>query len=127
MISYIRQLIINGNRLYLPLFLFLFLDYITGVCVAIKRKELSSNIGFRGVTQKALILVVAILGWTVDKYILGTGAVTESIVILFYLSNEGISILENLKILGIAIPDNIAKVIKGLSSGDDKNDNTGDS
>lgn len=121
MMSYIRQMIINGNKLYLPLFLFLFLDYITGVCVAIKRKELSSSIGFHGLTKKALILVVAILGWSVDKYILGTGAATESIVILFYLSNEGISILENLKILGIPIPDKIAKVIKELADSTDDN------
>ncbi len=119
MLTQLQELFSNGNKLYLPLLLFLLLDYATGVCVAVKKRELSSSIGFKGLTKKALIFVVVFLGWAVDRYILRAGTATESIVILFYLSNEGISILENLKLLGIPIPDKITKVIKGLSDTDD--------
>ena len=108
MLTQLQELFSNGNKLYLPLLLFLLLDYATGVCVAVKKRELSSSIGFKGLTKKALIFVVVFLGWAVDRYILRAGTATESIVILFYLSNEGISILENLKLLGIPIPDILA-------------------
>ena len=62
MLTQLQELFSNGNKLYLPLLLFLLLDYATGVCVAVKKRELSSSIGFKGLTKKALIFVVVFLG-----------------------------------------------------------------
>ena len=119
MLNSIREIILTGNDLYLPLLIFIFMDYITGVCVAIKQRKLSSRIGFRGLAQKALILLVVTLGWIIDRYILTVGAATESLVLLFYISNEGISILENLETLGVPIPERITTVLESLSKTSD--------
>ena len=122
MIKQLSDLIATGNRLYIPLLLFLLCDYKVGVCVAIKKRELSSSIGFKGLTKKALIFVVVFIGWAIDRYVLETDALTENLVLLFYISNEGISILENLKNLGIPIPSKITDAIRKLAGGESNND-----
>lgn len=114
MIDQMFSLLSTGNKLYMPLLLFLLLDYITGVCIAIKEKKLSSSVGFKGLTKKALIFVVIFLGWIIDQYIIGYSNATESLLLMFYLSNEGISILENLTQLGIPFPQKIAKIMNNL-------------
>lgn len=114
MLDQIKNMLSAENNLYMPLLLFLLLDYITGICVAIKTKTLSSGIGFIGLTKKALIFVVVFIGWVIDQYIIGSGNATESLVLLFYLSNEGISILENLTRLGVPFPEKVMKVMKKL-------------
>lgn len=114
MIDQMFSLLSTGNKLYMPLLLFLLLDYITGVCIAIKGKKLSSSVGFKGLTKKALIFVVIFLGWIIDQYIIGYSNATESLLLMFYLSNEGISILENLTQLGIPFPQKIAKIMNNL-------------
>ena len=110
MIDQMFSLLSTGNKLYIPLLLFLLLDYITGVCIAIKEKKLSSSVGFKGLTRKALIFVVIFLGWIIDQYIIGYSNATESLLLMFYLSNEGISILENLTQLGIPFPLKMSKI-----------------
>lgn len=122
MIKQLSDLIATGNRLYIPLLLFLLCDYIVGVCVAIKKRELSSSIGFKGLTKKALIFVVVFIGWVIDRYVLETDALTENLVLLFYISNEGISILENLKNLGVPIPSKIKEAIQKVADTESNND-----
>ena len=97
---------------------FIILDYVTGVTVACINKNLSSEVGFKGIAKKVIILLLVAVGNIVDIYILGDGAVCRSTVIGFYLANEGISILENAGNLGIPLPKKLVSVLKQL-----KNDN----
>ena len=95
------------DGLLYALLAFITLDYITGVMVAIVEKNLSSNIGFRGIFRKVLIFVMVALAHIVDSKIIQTGTGIRTAVILFYASNEGISILENSAKLGLPIPEKL--------------------
>ena len=106
----------NANSLYIPLTIFIFMDYITGVCLAVKEKKVSSKIGFLGIMRKVLIYGVAVLGRVLDRFLLTDNANVESMVILFYLSNEGISILENLTKLGVPFPAKFKKIFNSLGN-----------
>ena len=86
------------------LLLFMALDYVTGVFVAILQKKLSSAIGFRGILKKIMILLLAGMSHIVDKHVIGSGDAIRSAVLCFYICNEGISILENAARIGIPIP-----------------------
>ena len=77
------------------LLLFMALDYVTGVFVAILQKKLSSAIGFRGIGKKTMILLLAGMSHIVDTHVIGSGNAIRSAVLCFYICNEGISILEN--------------------------------
>lgn len=83
------------DGMLIALIVFMALDYITGVLCAIAEKKLSSEVGFKGVCRKALILMLVGIANIVDVHIVGTGSALRSAVICFYLSNEGVSILEN--------------------------------
>lgn len=106
----------------LALILFIGIDYITGVICAICSKKLSSEIGFRGLLKKIVILLMVAVGNVVDS-ILGLGGVIRSAVIFFYLANEGISIIENAAILGLPVPDKLRGILEQLRN-DDDNDKT---
>lgn len=95
------------DGLLYALLAFITLDYITGVMVAIVEKNLSSDIGFRGIFRKVLIFVMVALAHIVDSKIIQTGTGIRTAVILFYASNEGISILENSAKLGLPIPEKL--------------------
>lgn len=84
----------NSKVLY-ALIILVTLDYITGVCVAIKDKKLSSSIGAKGIINKVVIFIMVSLSHVVDSYLLSSGVALERITILFYCANEAISILEN--------------------------------
>ena len=84
---------------------FVLVDYVTGVMCAIADKKLSSAVGFKGICRKVLIFVLVGIGNLVDVYVLGEGGALRTAVIFFYLSNEGISFLENAGHLGLPIPD----------------------
>lgn len=100
---------------------FTVIDYITGVMCAITDKNLSSSIGFKGICRKVLIFTLVGIGNTVDVYVLGQGGVLRTAVIFFYLSNEGVSILENSAHLGLPIPEKLKEVLEQLHErgGDD--------
>ena len=108
----------KADGLIYALLAFIILDYVTGVIVACINKNLSSEVGFKGIAKKVIILIVVAVGNIVDISILGGGAVCRSTVIGFYLANEGISIIENAGNLGIPLPKKIVTVLKQL-----KNDN----
>lgn len=99
---------------------FIVVDYITGVFCAIVDKRLSSEIGFRGIFKKVLILALVGVAHTLDTRILvrvgDNLSILRTMVIFFYLSNEGISILENASHLGLPIPDKLKSVLKQLQS-----------
>ena len=100
---------------------FTVIDYITGVMCAITDKNLSSSIGFKGICRKVLIFTLVGIGNSVDVYVLGQGGVLRTAVIFFYLSNEGVSILENSAHLGLPIPEKLKEVLEQLHErgGDD--------
>ena len=101
---------------------FTVIDYITGVMCAITDKNLSSSVGFKGICRKVLIFTLVGIGNIVDVYVLGQGDVLRTAVIFFYLSNEGVSILENSAHLGLPIPEKLKEVLEQLHERGD-NDN----
>ena len=108
----------KADGLIYALLAFIILDYVTGLTVACINKNLSSEVGFKGIAKKVVILLLVAVGNMLDVYILGDGAVCRSTVIGFYLANEGISILENAGNLGIPLPKKLVSVLEQL-----KNDN----
>ena len=93
---------------------FMVLDYVTGVIVAINKKELSSAIGFKGLSKKFLILIFIALAHVLDVYVLNTYPVLQSAVMMFFLANEGISLVENAAELGVPIPSKLLNALKQL-------------
>ena len=110
----------KADGLIYALVAFLILDYVTGVTVACINKNVSSEIGFKGIAKKVIILLVVAVGNIVDIYIIGDGTVCRSTVIGFYLANEGISILENAGNLGIPLPKKLVSVLKQLKNDNDE-------
>lgn len=108
------------NGLLLALIAFMVLDYITGLSVAVVKKELSSEIGFKGIFKKVLILILVGVGNILDVHVLGEGSICRSAVIGFYLANEGISILENAGKLGLPLPKKLIEILKQLKSKEDE-------
>ena len=93
---------------------FTVIDYITGVMCAITDKNLSSAVGFKGICRKVLIFTLVGIGNIVDVYVLGQGGVLRTAIIFFYLSNEGVSIMENTARLGLPIPAKLKEVLEQL-------------
>ena len=101
---------------------FTVIDYITGVMCAVTDKNLSSSVGLKGICRKVLIFTLVGIGNIVDVYVLGQGGVLRTAVIFFYLSNEGVSILENSAHLGLPIPEKLKEVLEQLHDREGKND-----
>ena len=100
---------------------FVALDYVTGVMCAIVEKKLSSEVGFKGICRKVLIFLLVGVANLLDVYVLGEAAVLRTAVIFFYLSNVGVSMLENAGRLGLPIPQKLKDVLAQLhhKGGDD--------
>lgn len=90
------------------------IDYITGFMVAIIEKTLSSEVGFRGIFRKVCILMLVGVANLIDVNVIQTGAILRTAVIFFYISNEGVSILENAGRLGLPIPERLRAVLAQL-------------
>ena len=101
---------------------FVIIDYVTGVMVGILQRKLSSSIGFRGIFKKVLIFIMVSIAHIIDKNVLGTGSSIRTAVIFFYVSNEGISILENAIKIGLPVPNKLREMINKLKMEDDKNE-----
>lgn len=102
------------DGLLYALIAFVVIDYITGVMCAIINRELSSAVGFNGIFRKALIFLLVGIANIIDVQVIGTGAVLRTAVIFFYISNEGVSLLENAGHLGLPIPEKIKTVLEQL-------------
>ena len=101
---------------------FVVLDYITGLMCAISDKRLSSEAGFRGICKKALIFALVGMGHILDTHIIGSGSVLRTAVIFFYISNEGVSLLENATHLGLPVPKKIKIILEQLHDRSEKED-----
>lgn len=102
------------DGLLYTLIAFMIADYITGIMCAITDKTLSSSIGFKGICRKVLVLMLVGAANILDVEVIGTGSVLRSAVIFFYLSNEGISLIENAAHLGLPIPQKLKDVLEQL-------------
>lgn len=102
------------DGLLTALIILMVLDYITGVMCAIVDKKLSSAIGFKGIFKKVLIFMLVGVAHIMDLNVIGTGDALRSAVICFYLSNEGVSLLENAGHLGLPIPEKLKAVLAQL-------------
>lgn len=120
------QLVITGIGGWLGYFLggfdgllyaliaFAVVDYITGVMCAIIDKKLSSAVGFKGICRKVLIFILVGIANILDVEVIGTGSILRTAIIFFYLSNEGVSLLENAAHLGLPIPQKLKEVLQQL-------------
>ena len=102
------------DGLLYALIAFVVIDYITGVMCAIINKQLSSEVGFKGIFRKVLIFLLVGIANIIDVQVIGTGAVLRTAVIFFYIPNEGVSLLENAGHLGLPIPEKIKTVLEQL-------------
>lgn len=101
---------------------FVVIDYITGLMCAVLDKKLSSEVGFRGIFKKVLIFSLVAIGHIIDKNVIGDGSVIRTTVIFFYLSNEGISILENAVHVGLPVPQKLKDILEQLHNRSEKED-----
>ena len=115
------------DGLMTALLIFMALDYITGLMCAIADKKLSSAVGFKGICKKVLILMLVGVAHIVDLHVVGTGDALRSAVVCFYLSNEGVSMLENAAHLGLPVPDKLKGILAQLHGrADEKKDDKKD-
>ena len=106
---------LGGNDgLVYALIAFVVIDYLTGVMCAISDKKLSSAVGFKGICRKVLIFLLVGIANLLDLYVIGTGSVLRTAVIFFYISNEGVSLLENAAHLGLPVPAQMKAVLEQL-------------
>ena len=111
------------DGLLIALVVFAVVDYVTGVMCAVSDKELSSKVGFRGICRKVLIFILVGAANILDAQVIGSGSVLRTAVIFFYLSNEGVSLLENAAHLGLPIPQKLKDVLAQIH---DRAENGGD-
>ena len=104
----------ESDGLLYTLIAFVAVDYITGVMCAIADKKLSSQVGFKGICRKVLIFALVGIGHILDTQVIGAGSVLRTAVIFFYLSNEGVSLIENTAHLGLPVPEKIKEVLSQL-------------
>jgi len=110
------------DGLLIALLAFVAIDYVTGVMCAIVDKKLSSAVGFKGIFKKILIFALVGVGHILDTMVIGTGSVLRTAIIFFYLSNEGISLIENAGHLGLPIPAKLKTVLEQLHDRAEKED-----
>ena len=118
------------DGLMIALVIFVVLDYVTGIMCAIADKKLSSSVGFKGICRKVLIFLLVGVAHIVDLHVVGSGSVLRGAVVCFYLSNEGVSMLENAAHLGLPVPEKLKVILEQLhdreAPGDSTDNNTND-
>ena len=102
------------DGLLYALLIFVTLDYLTGVMCAVADHKLSSEVGFKGICRKVLIFALVGIGHVLDTQVISTGSILRTAVIFFYLSNEGVSLVENAAHLGLPIPEKLKAVLEQL-------------
>ena len=102
------------DGLLYALIAFTVIDYISGVMCGIVDQKLSSSIGFKGICRKVIVFMLVGVATILDTRIFQTGSVLRTAVIFFYLSNEGVSLLENAAHLGLPIPTKMKDILEQL-------------
>ena len=111
------------DGLLYALLAFVVIDYVTGIMCAVVDKKLSSAVGLKGIFKKVLIFALVGVGHILDTRVIGSGSVLRTAVIFFYLSNEGVSLLENATYLGLPIPQKLKSVLEQLHDRSEKEEN----
>ena len=106
------------DGLMIALIVLMTLDYVSGVMCAIIDKKLSSAVGFKGICKKVFILMLVGVAHIIDLHVVGTGSALRGAVICFYMSNEGLSLLENAAHVGLPIPDKLKDILSQLHDKD---------
>ena len=104
------------DGMLITLMVLMAIDYVTGVMIAVLRKELSSSIGFKGLFKKVLILCLVGVANVLDVHVLGGSGAIRGMVICFYISNEGVSVLENATAIGLPVPGKLKDVLVQIHS-----------
>jgi len=107
------------DGLVVALVVFVVADYVTGVMCAISERKLSSEVGFKGICRKVIIFILVGIANILDVQVIGSGSVLRTAVIFFYISNEGVSLLENAGRLGLPIPEKLKAVLEQLHDKED--------
>ena len=102
------------DGLMIALIVLMTLDYVSGVMCAIVDRKLSSAVGFKGICKKVFILMLVGVAHIIDLHVVGTGSALRGAVICFYMSNEGLSLLENAAHIGLPIPDKLRDILSQL-------------
>lgn len=102
------------DGLLYALLAFVVIDYITGIMCAIADHSLSSEVGFKGICRKVLIFLLVGIAHILDVHVIGSGGALRTAIIFFYISNEGVSLLENAAHLGLPVPEKIKVVLEQL-------------
>ena len=110
------------DGLLYTLLAFVVIDYITGVLCAVSDKKLSSAIGFKGICRKVLIFALVGIGHILDTHVIGSGSVMRTAILFFYISNEGVSLVENAVHLGLPVPQKLKDVLEQLHDRSEKGD-----
>ena len=108
------------DGLLIALVVFITIDYITGIMCAVIDKKLSSAVGAKGIFKKVLILMLVGIANVIDVHVVGTGSALRGATVCFYLSNEGLSILENTVHLGLPVPEKLKDVLSQLHNREEK-------
>ncbi|EAA0387912.1 holin, partial [Listeria monocytogenes] len=113
------------DGLIYTLLTFVVVDYVTGLLRAINEKQLSSRIGAKGITKKVLIFLLVGIAHMLDVEVIKGGNVLRDAVIFFYISNEGISLLENAVAIGMPVPEKLKEILQQLhdKKGEQENGN----
>lgn len=110
----------KADGLIYSLIAFVVLDYISGVAVAVYDKKLSSEVGFKGIFKKVMIFALVSVGNILDVYVLNQGSACKTAVSMFYIANEGVSIIENCALLGLPVPQKIMSILIQINDKYDK-------
>ena len=111
------------DGLMITLIAFIAVDYISGVLVAIVKHKLNSEIGFKGICKKVLIIALVGVANLIDIHVIRSGAVARTAVIFFYAANEGISIIENATKLGLPVPEKLKTILEQMKKEGNDADN----
>lgn len=114
------------DGLVYALLAFVVIDYVTGVMCAVADSSLSSEVGFRGIAKKVLVFLLVGVANILDVHVIGNGSVLRTAVIFFYISNEGVSLLENASRLGLPIPEKMKAVLEQLHERSDSSTDDGE-
>lgn len=101
--SFLAYLLGGYDGLMRSLLIVMCIDYLTGIASAIYNKQLSSKIGVKGIIKKIAFLGAVALSVVIDN-MLGQSGTIRTMVIYFFVANDGISILENLGEMNIKLP-----------------------
>lgn len=111
----VGRLVGEVDGILYALLVFMVIDYVTGVFAAVVERQVSSSLGFRGIFKKIALLGLVTVGHLIDTAIIKQGGAIRTMVIFFYLSNEGLSILENIVRIGLPVPEKLQTILKQIN------------